>query len=473
MDIIKQKIQNKYSEISENKINKINLLQQSGSYRKYYRITEKNSSILGVYNPDKDENLTFISFTQHFYKNGFNVPKIIANFPEDNIYFIEDLGNETLFDFLKNTPSTTDVQDIYKKVIDELIKIQFEGIKNLDLSVAYPRKEFDIQSIMWDLNYFKYFVLKIGKVTFNEQKLENDFNKFAEILTKTDTNFFLYRDFQSKNIMLKDNKVYFIDYQGGRKGAFYYDLASLLNDSKAKLSIELKNNLLIYYHKKIQSRITISFNDFKKQYFNYALVRQLQAFGAYGFRGLVEKKLNFIQSIPQAIENVKFLINQNHDLEYLPELKKSLENLIYSSEIATEFAKTTNNVLISINSFSFKKTSYPEDATGNGGGFVFDCRFLPNPGREEKYKKLTGKNAEVIDYFKAYPQVETFIAKTAEIIKEATNSYQKLGYKNLQVNFGCTGGQHRSIYCAEQVNKILRETYNFSTTVSHTQFEHI
>jgi len=470
MDTILNKIENKYYKFSTDKIKKIILLQQSGSYRKYYRITTENSSILGVYNPDNNENLAFLIFTKHFYHQGFNVPEILAEFKDENIYFIKDLGDETLYNFLQNTQNEDLKLLTYKKVVDELIKIQFKGIKGLDLSYAYPRESFDNQSIMWDLNYFKYFVLKIAKVPFNEQKLEDDYALFSDILTKVDMNYFLYRDFQSKNIMLKDNKVYFIDYQGGRKGAFYYDLASLLNDSKAKLSISFKQKIIDYYYSVISTKISISEETFLKNYYSYALIRVLQAFGAYGFRGVVENKINFIKNIPQAFKNVENLIKQASVLEKLPELKKSLIYLIEKSEFAGKFAKPKNQVIVSINSFSYKRAGYPEDKTGNGGGFAFDCRFLPNPGRETKYKQLTGKDKEVIEYLNAYIEVETFVSQSVEIIRKAVKNYAELGYTNLQVNFGCTGGQHRSVFCAEKTYQILSELYDIKCEIKHIQF---
>lgn len=471
MDDLLKRIETKFLSFSSNKVNKIILLQQSGSYRKYYRIFTENSTILGVYNPDFNENNAFLNFTKHFTHKGFNVPKIIKSFEAEGIYFIEDLGDVTLYDFIQNKTDDK-ILSIYKTVIDELINLQTNGITDLDLSHAYPRQNFDIQSIMWDLNYFKYFVLKIAKVPFNEQNLENDFNNLAKLLTNIDANFFLYRDFQSKNIILYNNKIYFIDYQGGRKGAFYYDLASLLNDSKAKLNEDIKNELLNYFYQKITYKIKITYNEFIENYFSFALIRLLQAFGAYGFRGLVEHKINFIKSIPNALNSIKTVLKQAIVLQNLPELKKSLTYLVEKSELFEKF-NTLCDVNIQINSFSYKKTGYLKDAAGNGGGFVFDCRFLPNPGREQEYKQLTGKNIKVIEYLEGFPEVETLISQAVEMIHKAATNYQKLGYKNLQVNFGCTGGQHRSVYCAEKTAETLNLLYNFNIKIFHSQFPEI
>ncbi|MBN2663539.1 MAG: phosphotransferase [Bacteroidales bacterium] len=469
MDNLLKKIETKFLSFSSNKVNKIILLQQSGSYRKYFRISTQNGSILGVYNPDLNENKAFLNFTKHFAQKGFNVPKIIKSFEAENIYFIQDLGNITLFDFIQTNNDEKLILSTYKKVVDELINLQTEGIKDLDLAYAYPRQSFDNQSIIWDLNYFKYFVLKIAKVPFNEQKLEDDFNIFAKLLTNIDMNYFLFRDFQSKNIMLHDNKIYFIDYQGGRKGAFYYDLASLINDSKANLSDNIKQQILSYYFTKISLKVNINSDEFYSNYYSFALIRLMQAFGAYGFRGLVEHKLSFIKSIPNALNNIKIILKQAIVLQNLPELKKSLTFLIENSELSEKF-NSISNVNIEINSFSYKKTGYLNDAAGNGGGFVFDCRFLPNPGKEQEYKNLTGKHIKVIKYLEGYPEVETFISQSVEMIRKAVIRYQKLGYKNLQVNFGCTGGQHRSVYCAEKTAEILKYLYNYNINIFHKQF---
>ncbi len=463
---ITNKITEKFYSFSDSKVIKISLLKQSGSYRKYYRIITEKGSLLGVYNYDRAENDAFISFSKHFYAQKFNVPKIIAEFLNDNIYFIEDLGDITLFDFLQKNNDDEKTLSTYKKILDELINLQFRGIKNLDLSKAYPRAEFDKQSIMWDLNYFKYFVLKIAKVPFNEQNLEQDFNKFADILTTVDNNFFLFRDFQSRNIMLKDDKVYFIDYQGGRKGAFYYDLASLLYDSKANLSENMRNILLDYYFEILNKKHKISKDKFTENFKKYVLVRILQAFGAYGFRGLVEHKIGFIKSIPKAIKNIKTLLNDKILLEELSELKKSLNFLVYKSELAEKF-ETKTSVDVSINSFSYRKTSYPTDKTGNGGGFVFDCRFLPNPYYITELKEYTGLSMKITEYLDAFDEVQTFVSQSVEIIRKAVNNYDKAGYTNLQVNFGCTGGRHRSVYCAEKTCNLLKELYNINAKIEH------
>jgi len=456
-----------YTEKFNDNITQIIRLKQSGSYREYYRIIGSKNTILGVYNADLQENKAYLEFSKHFISYNLKVPKILFISEKKDIYFVEDLGDTTIFDFLQTKPTENKIIETYKKILDELIKFQFEGIKNLNLENCYPRQEFDKQSMMWDLNYFKYFVLKIAKVPFNEQSLENDFETLTTFLLSAKSDCFLYRDFQSKNIMLFENEVYFIDFQGGRKGSYFYDLASLLYDSKANLSENIKNILLNYYFEKISKLTKIDNNDFLNYFNNFLLIRLLQAFGAFGFRGIVEKKIPFIASIPNALKNIKKIL---HSIKLeIPELINSLNYLVNKSDIAKTFEKTDNKLKIRINSFSFLKTGYPIDEKNNGGGFVFDCRFLPNPGRQEKYKQLSGLDLPVIEYLEGIPEVENFVVSVSEIILKAAKSYENQNFTDLQVNFGCTGGQHRSVYCAEKVSSILKNLYGLNVETKHIE----
>ena len=465
---------NKLEKLFENNFKepviKMYLMPQSGSYRKYYRIIGKNNTAIGTYNNDKDENIAFLSLTKHFESQNLPVPHIFTEDLSENIYLQNDLGNTTLYDFVKQEIKDGKFSDSlikkYKEVLIKLIDFQINGAKNLDWSKCYPRKAFDKQSIMWDLNYFKYYMLKISKTIFNEQLLENDFNTFANFLTSADSNYFLYRDFQSRNIMIYNNEIYFIDYQGGRQGAFYYDLASLLYDAKANISEPVRDQLVEYYFTELQSHIKISKAEFFKYYYSFAIIRILQAFGAYGLRGIIEKKLHFMQSIPLAINNLKYILeNKNIEVDIL-ELKKALFDFVNKSEFSKE-QNTTNNLTINIKSFSFIQNGYPKDLSGNGGGFVFDCRFLPNPGREQKYKFLSGKDESVIKYLNASVEVETFIANTFILVKEAISNYIERDFSSLSISFGCTGGQHRSVYSAERIKNLIAENYNVNIKIEH------
>lgn len=468
LNIIKNK-----AEITFNKkVDNIIKLKQSGSYRNYYRIFFDQSTILGVYNPDKQENIAFVCFANHFKNLGLNVPKILANFEQENIYFIEDLGDTTLYDYLQQCTNENQKIEIYKKVIDKLIDFQIKAIDNLDLSKAYPKAEFDKQSILWDLNYFKYMVLKIAKVPFDEQKLEYEFEILSSSLINVDSNYFLYRDFQSSNIMFFNNEIYFIDFQGGRKGSFYYDLASLLFDSKAKLCHQTRQLLLEYYFKQFSNIKPIDYKTYEKNFYNFVLIRILQASAAYCFRGLVEKKLSFIATIPYSIENIKFLLENKHISEQLPQLRQSLEFYANYSQVAQMFSNQ-RKVKVRINSFSFIKSGYPADEMNNEGGFVFDCRLLPNPGALEQYKRFCGLDAEIQTYLSGFEEVETFIVKCTEIVLNAIESYENKQYEHLQVNFGCTGGKHRSVYCAQKTYEILKNIFKIDVEIKHIELEKI
>jgi aminoglycoside/choline kinase family phosphotransferase len=439
----------------------ITKLPQSGSYREYYRITGNNGTFIGAYNEDKAENKAFTSFTKHFFDRGIAVPKLLIEDAEQNIYLIQDLGDTTLLSYLlqQNYPSelTPDVISTYKKVIDGLPAIQVLGSKELDFSVCYPRHAFDKQSMMWDLNYFKYYFLKLAKVPFNEQLLENDFETLTEFLLTADCNYFLFRDFQSRNIMLLDGKPYYIDYQGGRKGALHYDIASILFEAKTNLPHLLREELLDYYITILNQYIPVSKEEFHKHFYGYVYIRLMQAMGAYGFRGLYEKKELFLQSIPLAINHLEWLLENVTLPVKLPELSKVWQYLA-GSDYIRHLAKNQTALTIHINSFSYRR-GIPVDQTSNGGGFVFDCRAVHNPGRYDEYKSFTGKDEPVKLFFEKEPEMDQFLKGVYALVSQTVEKYLNRGFNHLMVNFGCTGGQHRSVYSAEMLHKFLTDKY--------------
>ncbi|MFC2103420.1 phosphotransferase [Bacteroidota bacterium] len=450
-------------------------LPQSGSNRQYFRMKSVNHQAIGVYNNDRKENLAFIRFTQHFLKNKLNVPRIYSNNIENNIYLIEDLGNETLFDYLTLNKIGEDfpgeAENYYKTALDNLIDFQVKAAKGFDYSVCYPRSCFDKQSMIWDLNYFKYYFLKITNTPFDEQKLETDFNYLTEFLLSAPSEYFLYRDFQSRNIMIKENNLFFIDYQGGRKGALQYDVASLLYDAKANIPQSIREELLEYYLQKLGTIIKFDKDEFKKFYYGFVLIRILQAMGAYGFRGIHERKSHFLKSIPFAVNNISYLISANLLPEGIKELKTTLE-VISTNEKFNRIEKYTasEKLTISINSFSYK-SGIPSDHSGNDGGFVFDCRSLHNPGRYDRYKMLTGRDEEVITFLKEQNDVNEFLEDVKSIAVRVVNNYQERDFSNLMLNFGCTGGQHRSVYCAEFVADYLKSNFEITVCLNHTELE--
>lgn len=435
-----------------------------GSNRKYFRIIADKINCIGVYNEDYKENEAFVSYAVQMKQNGINVPEIYAVDLKNNIYLQEDLGDETLFSFLQKNDIETALP-IYEQILSHLVSIQ--TMKNFDYSKAYPRKDFDVQSIAWDLNYFKYYFLKLADIPFNEQLLENDFKNLSNYLISAPNEYFLFRDFQSRNIMLHKNKVYFIDFQGGRKGALQYDVASLLFDGKVKLSSQQREHLLNHYINEVSKKIDINKETFVQQFYAFCYIRIMQAMGAYGFRGYFQRKDSFLKSIPNALKNIAYL-QQNTTLSIsLPELNKVFQQMINSQKLLS-LGTNKQKLTVTIKSFSYKK-GYPMDISGNGGGFVFDCRALPNPGRLEEFKHLTGKDIEVINYLEEKEEVIYFFENVKNIVWQSVNKYLERGFTHLMLCFGCTGGQHRSVFFAEKIAKELSQNTDLNIVVKHIE----
>ena len=460
-----------FTKWSGEKVQQISQLPVSGSDREYYRIKGRVNQAIGVYNDNKKENIAFISFTRHFIKKELPVPELLAKNVHDDVYLLQDLGDETLFSFINGQGQRFGKKTValYKSIIDSLIDFQTKGGEGLDYSVCYPREQFDKQSMMWDLNYFKYHFLKLAQISFDEQALEDDFHKLSDFLLSADCNYFLYRDFQSRNIMLPDETPCFIDYQGGRKGALAYDPASLLFEGKINMPFDLREELLDYYIERINNKAGINTLDFRKYYYGYALIRLLQAHGAYGFRGLYEKKQLFIDSIPYGLQNIKWLLEKVNWPIQLKYLFNILEEMINSEKLQNQINEN-KKLTLTINSFSYRR-GIPYDKTGNGGGFVFDCRGLKNPGRFEEYKELTGLDQPVIDFFHKYSKndIEQFLDSVIKVIDYNIKSYIDSGYDNLMVSFGCTGGQHRSVYCAERLAEKLKDEKVIDIILEHKE----
>ncbi len=462
-----------YEKWAGEKPQKITPLAKSGSDRRYYRIVSDNKKALGVFNPDARENLAFIEFSKHFLSKGVKVPRIYADDISKDVYLIEDLGDTTLFSYLtaekKKAEFTADLMNVYKKVVEQLPKLQIEAGRDIDYSICYPRADFDKQSMMWDLNYFKYYFLKLAGIAFDEQKLEDDFRTFTDYLLQADRHYFLYRDFQSRNIMLKDGDIYFIDYQGGRRGALQYDLASLLYDAKAAIPQALRNKLLDHYLENLKNYIDFDEQEFRAYFTGFVIIRILQAMGAYGFRGFYEKKAHFLASIPFALDNLDYILSNNELPLDMPTLLPVLRSLVKSEKLRA-LAERSKGLTVQINSFSFKR-GVPVDESGHGGGFVFDCRALPNPGRYEQYKKLTGKDLAVIDFLEKEPEVHKFFHNVSSLVNQSVDNYLQRGFDFLTVNFGCTGGQHRSVYFAERLSRHIKDSYNVKVVLRHREQE--
>ena len=452
----------------------------SGSGRKIIRLSRANISAIGILYDVREENVAFLEFSRHFRKHGLPVPEIYGEALSQGAYLEEDLGDTTLYEFLTANREDDDIAptviEAYRKSVAMLPRFQIEAGRDLNYKVCYPRDSFDRQSIAWDLNYFKYYFLRLAGIPFNEQALENDYSRFTKFLLSADRDYFLYRDFQSRNIMLRNGDPWFVDYQGGRKGALQYDIASILFDAKADLTPTVREQLLKHYLRALANYIHLDRDAFMHYYYAYVYVRQMQALGAYGFRGFYERKPLFLASVPYALKNIRWLI-ENVELPIsLPTLMEAFRNMLASEKLKAITAETTHaaapdTLTVRIYSFSFHRRGPPNDASGHGGGFVFDTRAVPNPGREERFKALTGKDAAVIEYLQRQPSAHEFIANVESLVGASINEYQRRGFKNLMVSFGCTGGQHRSVYFAEQLAARLRERNGIHVLLQHRELE--
>jgi aminoglycoside/choline kinase family phosphotransferase len=430
-----------------------------GSGRTIVRLTGGNRSAIGILYPVREENVAFLEFSRYFRQRGLPVPEIYAEDLSQGAYLEEDLGDTSLFEFLgahrTGDAIAPEAMEAYRKVVAALPRFQVEAGRDVNYSVCYPRASFDRQSINWDLNYFKYYFLKLAGIPFNEQALEDDFSSLTDFLLTADHDYFLYRDFQSRNVMLRGGEPFFLDYQGGRKGALQYDIASLLFDGKADLPPEMRQQLLDHYLECLGSHIKLDREAFMDRYYAYVYVRILQALGAYGFRGFFERKAHFLKSVPYAMKNMRWLAENVKLPIELPALMDALRGM-FASEKLQGLADSADKLTVRIFSFSYRQ-QIPVDETGNGGGYVFDVRCLPNPGREERFKQMTGKDAAVIEYLNLQPSVHQYLASVLALVDASVKGYESRGFTNLMVSFGCTGGQHRSVFFAEQLAKHLRD----------------
>jgi len=449
--------------------------QLGGSGRGIVRLIGEKLSAIGILHNVREENLAFIEFSRHFRRHGLPVPEIYAEALDEGAYLEQDLGDITLFDFLSGNRKENDIPPsviaAYHKVIALLPRFQVDAGRDFNYKLCYPRSSFDRQSITWDLNYFKYYFLRLAGIPFSEQALEDDFIRLTKFLLGAKRDYFLYRDFQSRNVMLLSGEPFFVDYQGGRKGALQYDVASLLYDAKADLSPDLRQELLEHYLNRLPTFSDITREEFMQHYYAYVYVRIMQALGAYGFRGFYERKAHFLQSVPFALKNLRWLLHNVELPVALPTLMDAFNSMLQSEKLHG-LASEADNLVVRIFSFSFHR-GLPKDESGHGGGFVFDARSLPNPGREERFKELTGRDTPVIDYLNQEETVHQFLAGVMSLVDASVKEYQRRGFKNLMVSFGCTGGQHRSVFLAEQLAKRLHGRNGVEIAVRHRELEKV
>jgi UPF0042 nucleotide-binding protein len=451
----------------------VDVLPQSGSDRRYLRLhREEGKPVIATFGINVPENDAFIYFSEHFIEKGLHVPRVLAVGEDKTIYLQEDLGDVTLLNVLEQKGFSEEVYHLFRESLHQLARLQVLGDDGLDYDRCLTNKEFGKQAIMADLLYFKYYFLDALRKPYDKQKLIDDFEALSSYLTFTEYKFFMFRDFQSRNIMVKeDGNIYFIDYQGGMKGAPQYDVASTIWQARANLPDEWKSRLLEDYMNSFES-ITEKPMDkavFRSQYHGYVLIRLLQVLGAYGFRGLFERKAQFLTSIPLALQNLKWFIENQSMGIALPEFRKVLE-LCVEEDIIKRFtpvqADENTPLVVKVCSFSYKK-GLPEDNTGNGGGFVFDCRGIENPGRQEQYKTQHGRDKGVMEFLERQTRMQDFLSSVFDMVDISVEQYIQRGFANLAVNFGCTGGQHRSVYAADALARHLKNKFKVKVEVCH------
>lgn len=428
-----------------------------GSSRRYFRLSGGGHKAVGTVGDDQRENEAFFAFTRHLHGKGMHVPQLLTVGDDRQHYLQQDLGDRSLYAVLfekrrSGAGFDAEMMTLYKKTLADLDALQRAGA-DMDFSVAFPRADFDRRSMLWDLNYFKYFFLKLAHVPFDEELLENDFNTFIDFLLDADCSFFLYRDFQGRNIMVGDTAdapLYYIDYQGGRRGAAQYDVASLLYSAKSDLPEAVRQELLRHY---VSLHADPRFMD---HFWGYVLIRIMQTLGAYGYRGYYERKPYFLESVPLAVENLRRVVESHPLTVSLPEMQRVWQQI---SNLSTQESPwPTDRLTVEVCSFSYKR-GLPEDNSGNGGGFIFDCRALPNPGRYEQYRNYTGKDKAVVEFLQDEPPVLQFLANAEALVAQSIDKYIERRFTHISVSFGCTGGQHRSVYCAEQMARRITLRY--------------
>ncbi len=451
----------------------VDVLPQSGSDRRYFRLFDaEGKTVIATHGINSTENETFIYFAGHFKSKGLNVPSILAVSRDKESYLQEDFGDVTLLSILEKQGFSEEVYQLFKESLHQLARLQILGDEGMDYNRCLTNKEFGKQAIMADLLYFKFYFLDGIRKPYDKQKLIDDFEALSTYLTYTEYKYFMFRDFQSRNIMVTpDKKVHFIDFQGGMKGAPQYDVASMIWQARANLTDIWKNRLLDDYMNSFESITGEEINRevFISQYNGYVLIRLLQVLGAYGFRGLFERKAQFLTSIPLALANLKWFLENHHLGIVVPEFMKVL-HICIDEEIIQRFtpiqADENTPLLVKICSFSYRR-GIPEDASGNGGGFVFDCRGIDNPGRHTEYKEIHGRDRPVIEFLERQTRMQDFLNSVFDIVDISVEEYIKRGFTDLAVNFGCTGGQHRSVYAADALARHLRNKYNVKVELCH------
>lgn len=435
-----------------------------GSSRRYLRLDGPKGAAIACIGSDIKENEAFIYIDGFFRANGLPVPELYAVAPDNSAYLQQDLGNTSLYSLISSSAPT--LSSLLHKTLAALPRFQLSACNGFDFNECYPRREFDFRSVMWDLNYFKYCFLKPSGLEIDENSLEDEFRDIASKLSAKSSDGLMLRDFQSRNVMIFDEQPYFIDFQGARKGPALYDVASFLWQARAGFSPTLRDELAETYHKSWIDCDGKPFDDFHRDLRRYALLRTIQVLGAYGFRGLIQNKAKFVTSIPAAISSLTALSALFCD-EW-PYLHECACRLTSTAIGHTAKCETTGRLRIKVYSFSYKK-GIPEDYTGNGGGFVFDCRGLNNPGRYDQYKPLIGLDTEVIEFLESKSDIRQFMDNCFGLVDITVSDYLRRGFTSLTVCFGCTGGRHRSVYGAQHMAEHLATKFPVDVELIHRE----
>ncbi len=454
-------------------VTSITRLPQQGSNRIYYRVLSNETSYIVTYGDNIKENRAFNYFSKHFHKKGLAVPLVFSMSEDELVYIQEDFGDTSLLNVLEKDGYSEKVFTLFAKSLKELAQLQVKADKGLDYKMTITSKRFGKEAIMADLLYFKYYFLDAIQQPYDKELLLQEFAVLSSVLANATHKHFMFRDFQSRNILVTDERdVHFIDFQGGMKGAVQYDVASLLWQAKAALPKDWKDKLYDIYKTELKTLVSKEFDEqsFDERYNGYVLIRLLQVMGAYGFRGLFERKAHFLTSIPLGLDNLKDFMAHSSLLEEFPTLKAVLQMCVspavYEAFVPTK-ATAESPLKVTINSFSYIKNGYPPDPSANGGGFVFDCRGILNPGRVEEHKTQSGEDEPVKNYLEYNTKMNTFLQSVYSIVDISVEDYLNRDFSSLMVNFGCTGGQHRSVYAANALARHLKNKFGVDITVRH------
>lgn len=439
-------------------------LPQEGSRRRMVRLLAgEGRQAIGVLGPDALENRAFLSFSRTFAELELPVPRVLAASEDAGAYLVEDLGDITLFEHVAQERERTSeawpssVHALYERILAILVRFQVDGGRAVDFEQAYPRATYGERAILTDLHAFRFHFLRLAHVPFHEGKLERDFERLAARLGRAPPDHFLYRDLQSRNVMVQQGEQpWFIDYQGGMRGALQYDVAKLLHEGKMRIPAAARAQLLDFYLERLAEREPVNRAAFLTLYPGFVWMRILQGMAAYGFLGLFERKPDFLRRIPPAVEEIRARLAEDDSLHDLPELAAVLGRIAEHTGFVAPAPEPVGELRVRVGSFSYRR-GIPVDEGGHGGGFVFDCRALPNPGRLPAYTALTGRAEEVARFLEQHPECENFFQAAAELVTQQIRVYGARGFDSLQVLFGCTGGQHRSVYFAERLSRALRE----------------